>query len=113
MSSEIRRRLEDDSWDLRIAGAVLQKKRQRRSRLIAGLSMSSLAAAASLIVITTAVLDATRSSTRYNAFISQQIEGTYHSVFASAAARDDHSPDDDILSMQAIDLTIDETLAIR
>ena len=113
MGEEIRKRLEDDSWDFRIAGNILKKRSERRFRFISGISLSSLAVAASIFIIMSAVFNSTEESLRYNTFISQQIHGTYQSVFVSSQAQADYSPDDDLLSMQSIDSTIDEALSLR
>lgn len=113
MQQQIKNRLDDDSWDLMTAGAVLKKRRRSRMRVISGVSLSSLAAAASVFIIMSAVLNTTEQTLRYNAFISDQISGTYHSVFVSNQVKANHTPEDDILSMQSIDSTIDEALALR
>jgi hypothetical protein len=113
MRMEIQKRLDDSSWDRRIAGAVLGRKKRGKFRLAYGLSFSTLAAAASIAIIMTAVLNGTRDTLRYESFISDQVRGTYHSVFVTSKSSPNLSPDDDMLSMEGIDSTIDDTLAMR
>ena len=113
MKQEITRRLNDNEWDRRIAHAVIGRRKQKITRYVYGVSLSSLAAAASLILVLTTVIDSGKSSLRYGSFISQQVNGTHGTVFAAASSSVNNSPEDDILSIQSIDVMIDDTLAMR
>jgi len=113
MRNEIQKRLDDEMWDLRIAGSVMEKRKRSKFRLAYGLSFSTLTAAASLFIIMSTFFNGGQQSLRYDSFISEQVRGTYGTVFASSAPAADYSPDDDMLSMQSIDSTIDDALAMR
>ena len=113
MKQEIDRRLNDTEWDRRIARTVIEKRKRKITRYIYSASLSSLAAAASLIIILTTVINSGQTSLRYGSFISQQVNGTNKTVFAAASSSGINSPEEDIIAIQNIDVMIDDTLALR
>lgn len=113
MKDEISKRLNDSSWDLAIASTVIKKKKQKVHRIAYSFSLSSLAAAAVFFIVITTGFNPQKSGYRYDNFISQQIQGTYSTVFTAGSHEIQYAPEDDLMSVQSIDATIDDTLAMR
>jgi len=100
------------SWDLRIAGSVLARRRTR-TRSLALSSAASLAFAAS-IVIALAFGLLTRSEQVYEPFIARQLAGTHEAVFpVSGAASDNGARRVEIVFDSGVDAVIDTALAMR
>lgn len=112
-SEKIRERLESDGWDRAIASRVLSAMRKKRRRM-AATSLTSLTAAAMILVASIFVLKSPSAPDRIDQFITSQLDGTYNSVFNTSYRESLPSiissqspPDDDI------DMLIDETLTMR
>lgn len=113
MKAEISKRLNDTTWDLQIARGVFKKKKQKTARYVYSFSFSSVAAAAVLFIVISTGFNSQNSNYRYDDFISQQIHGTYSTVFTASSEDINNSPEDDLIAVQSIDTMIDDTLAMR
>lgn len=114
MKAEISKRLNNTAWDLTVARKVVnKKKRQKTHRLVYSFSLSSLAAAAVFFIVISVGVNQPKSGYRYHDFISQQIHGTYSTVFTATSSEMKYSPEDDLTAVQSIDTMIDDTLAMR
>ena len=112
-SEKIRERLESDEWDRAIAIRVLSAMRKKRRRM-AATSLTSLTAAAAILLAFVFALKSPSAPDRIDRFITSQLDGTYYSVFKTSYRESLPSiiasqspPDDDI------DTLIDETLTMR
>jgi hypothetical protein len=81
MKQEIRSRMESRSWDLGIAGSVIEKKRKKKSIFLFSASVSSLVTASLIIYIVLFGIGDRSIDKNYTNFISTQLKGTYEKVF--------------------------------
>jgi hypothetical protein len=110
----VRSRLEDETWDLRVARGVLRKRR-RRLVLSAAATAASLAAAASLVfTLTTATLNGSPEGAALNSFVNAQVRGTWQNVYTlSDSARTDEALLVDAELDESLDAVIDDALSRR
>lgn len=112
MDEAVADRLKSDSWDLRIAGAVNAKKRTRTRRFLLS-SASSLALAASVVLVLTFEFR-THSERVYEPFIARQLADTHAAVFqASDEGTGTGAKSGEIVFDSGVDSVIDNALALR
>lgn len=110
----VRSRLEDETWDLRMARGVVRKRR-RKLVISAAATAASLAAAASLVfTLTTATLNGSPEGAALNSFVNAQVRGTWQSVYPrSAGAQTDEALLVDAELDESLDAVIDDALSRR
>ncbi len=114
MLEEIRKRLESDDWNIRIARGV--RHARRKSRIIWISSSSASVAVASLIVAVFIGFGSRESSpqSELHAFIGKQVEGTYQQVFTGGGTETSVPAVSGVyISCDAVDDIITASLADR
>ena len=109
MSREIKERMESNAWDLSMAARVIKKR--SRKRVAYSVSLSSLAAAALVLIFLLFGLKTNSDQNTYEQLISKQVNGTYMLVFNEDSGEDDGDNIAD--GSDDIDSIIDNTLAMR
>ena len=83
MNDEIKKRMESNAWNFKIASKVLEKRNKKRRFIIYSASVSSFALAALVMIIFMFGINSPQVPVpgQYNKFITKQLQGTYKDVF--------------------------------
>ncbi len=112
MQESVSERVSSPSWDLRIAGAVISRRRMRARRLV--LSSTASLFVAALVVVLFLFGFRAQSGEIYEPFIAQQLAGTNAAVFpASDEGIGTGAKSGEIVFDSGVDSVIDNTLALR
>lgn len=104
----IEERLENKSWDIKIANQVYKKKKAKKlKQKVVLVSLSAALATASLLLIFNPFAKSQTAET-LDKWISQQIDGTYNSVFIK-----ENSKENAMLSITDEDKIIADALNMR
>lgn len=112
MEDEIRKRINSQEWDSKIATNVTKLHKRRIKKNIFVVSLSSLAATV-VFVFLLFLNPGNQSPDKYEKFIQAQIEGTYSEVFNENYLQNRSNNSDDIIVYDNIDLLIDSALSRR
>ncbi len=110
---EIKIRENSPEWDIEIASKVISKVRKSRVKHSITISLSSLAAAAAVIVFALLFVIKEEPVTNYEQLILTQLNGTYKEVFQEELQEISSMNNDSAIEYDSIDQLIDNTLSMR